>query len=43
MNDGLGHRELFVPFGRSHYVLRYRLTELDIIIFRVWHHMEVRG
>jgi plasmid stabilization system protein ParE len=43
MNDSLGLRELFVPFGGSHYVLRYRLIGSDATIIRVWHHMEVRS
>ena len=41
-NDGQ-RRELFLPFGKSAYVLRYRLDDHDrIVIIRVWHGREKR-
>ena len=36
-------RELVMPFGRRSYVLRYRITEENIIIVRVWHAFEDRS
>lgn len=45
MNDETGRRELFIPFGNSVYVLRYRIySESDeIVILRVWHGREQRS
>lgn len=43
MDDDTGRRELFLPFGASHYVLRYMKTDSDIIIIRVWHSKEKRN
>lgn len=39
------YRQLFVPFGRSAYVLRYRVdTERNaLVVVRVWHGREDRG
>ncbi len=43
MRDGGPERELVIPFGRSAYVLRYRIDEHgDAIIIRVWHGRERR-
>lgn len=39
---GDGRRELFLPFGNSAYVLRYRLEGDTIVILRVWHGREKR-
>jgi plasmid stabilization system protein ParE len=39
---GDGRRELFLPFGDSAYVLRYRLDGDDVLIIRVWHGREQR-
>jgi plasmid stabilization system protein ParE len=30
-------REMFVPYGRRGYIMRYRLHEETIVIVRVWH------
>ena len=35
-------RELFIPFGASQYVLRYRLDGDKVIIARLWHGLEAR-
>lgn len=47
---GIGHRiedredrELFVPFGRRGYLLRYRLHGSILVILRVWHSLENRA
>jgi plasmid stabilization system protein ParE len=39
-----GDRQLFIPFGNSAYVLRYRLDEARdiLIVVRVWHGREQR-
>lgn len=39
MADQPGYRQFFVPFGKSVYVLRYRLhEEADaLVVVRVWH------
>ena len=39
------YRELFVPFGRDAYILRYRIEERtnSLIVFRVWHSKEKRN
>lgn len=39
---GDGRRELFLHFGSSGYVLRYRLDGDDVVIIRVWHGREQR-
>lgn len=38
------YRQLFVPFGRNAYVLRYRIDERRdaLVIVRVWHGREHR-
>jgi plasmid stabilization system protein ParE len=38
------YRQLFVPFGKSAYVLRYRIhEEIDtLVVVRVWHGREQR-
>jgi plasmid stabilization system protein ParE len=40
-----GDRQLFIPFGNSAYVLRYRLDEVldTLIVVRVWHGRESRA
>lgn len=40
--DGRLDRELFVPFGRRGYVIRYRLDKEAIIILKIWHGLEER-
>jgi plasmid stabilization system protein ParE len=30
-------REIFVKFGKSAYVIRYRVTDDAVIITRIWH------
>jgi plasmid stabilization system protein ParE len=44
MNDDSGRRELFVSFGKSVYVLRYRINSAkeEIAVLRVWHGREKR-
>lgn len=42
MSDGTRRRELFVPFGASAYVLRYRIENETIVVIRVWHGREER-
>lgn len=39
---GDGRRELFLPFGASAYVLRYRVDGDDVVVIRVWHGREQR-
>ena len=38
------YRQLFVPFGKSAYVLRYRIDEAGdtLVVVRVWHGREGR-
>ncbi|MCB8839650.1 type II toxin-antitoxin system RelE/ParE family toxin [Aurantimonas sp. VKM B-3413] len=38
------YRQLFVPFGKSSYVLRYRIQEEadTLVVVRVWHGREDR-
>ena len=40
MDDDTRRRELFLPFGASAYVLRYRLEGETIVVIRVWHGRE---
>ena len=44
MSEDPSYRQLFVPFGKSAYVLRYRIhAEADtLIVVRVWHGRERR-
>lgn len=35
-------RELLVPFGKGHYVIRYRLSEQKINVVHLWHSREDR-
>ncbi|MET0544998.1 MAG: type II toxin-antitoxin system RelE/ParE family toxin [Caulobacterales bacterium] len=35
-------RELVVQFGKSGYVVRYRVTDDSVIIIRIWHGLEDR-
>lgn len=32
-----GLRELYVKFGKSAYVIRYRVTDEAVLIVRIWH------
>ena len=43
MGDDTGRRELFIPFGASAYVLRYRIHHDVVLIIRVWHSREERA
>ncbi len=36
-------RDLYVPFGKGGYTVRYRSKQQTIIIVRVWHSRENRG
>jgi plasmid stabilization system protein ParE len=38
--EGRQDRELFVPFGKRGYVMRYRLDGETIVILRIWHALE---
>jgi plasmid stabilization system protein ParE len=38
--EGRQDREMFVPFGKRGYVMRYRLDGETIIILRIWHALE---
>ncbi len=42
MRDDSGRRELYLPFGASGYVLRYRIVGETVVVIRVWHGREVR-
>ena len=42
LSDELKRRELYLTFGVSAYVLRYKLTDSNIVIIRVWHSRENR-
>ena len=42
LGDELKRRELFLAFGAGAYVLRYVLTEKNIVVIRVWHSRENR-
>ena len=42
MDDDTERRELFLPFGNSSYVLRYKLDGETVVIIRVWHGRELR-
>lgn len=35
-------RDLFIPFGKAGYVLRYRLEGQTVVVVRVWHGREER-
>jgi plasmid stabilization system protein ParE len=45
MRERTGDRQVFIPFGNSAYVLRYRLDEVldTLIVVRVWHGRESRA
>ncbi|MDR3554170.1 MAG: type II toxin-antitoxin system RelE/ParE family toxin [Syntrophobacteraceae bacterium] len=38
--EGRQDRELFVPFGKHGYIIRYRLDGEAVVILRVWHALE---
>lgn len=42
LGDTLKRRELYLAFGAGAYVLRYILTENNIVVIRVWHSRERR-
>jgi plasmid stabilization system protein ParE len=42
MHDRTDRRELFQPFGRGGYVLRYMIRNQTVVIIRVWHAKEWR-
>lgn len=45
MPDDTGRRELYIPFGKNNYVIRYRPDfEARVIrILRIWHSRQSRG
>lgn len=43
IGDDTSRRELFIPFGASAYVLRYRIYQDTVFIIRVWHSRETRA
>ncbi|MGI9331656.1 MAG: type II toxin-antitoxin system RelE/ParE family toxin [Gammaproteobacteria bacterium] len=44
MDEDSRYRQLFVPFGKSTYVLRYRVNQEhdELVVVRVWHGRERR-
>ena len=44
MEHNAAYRELYVPFGRNAYVLRYRIDDEHdlLIVVRIWHSRERR-
>jgi plasmid stabilization system protein ParE len=38
--EGRQDREVFVPFGKRGYVIRYRLDGVIPVILRIWHSLE---
>jgi plasmid stabilization system protein ParE len=38
--EGRQDREIFVPFGKRGYVIRYRLDGVIPVILRIWHGLE---
>jgi len=40
--EGRQDREVFVPFGKRGYVIRYRLDGVIPVILRIWHSLENR-
>ena len=44
MRDNTGRQELFIPFGKGSYILRYRIDneKNTIVVLRVWHSKEDR-
>jgi plasmid stabilization system protein ParE len=40
LNDDTQRRELFLPFGRYGYILRYVIKNKDVLIVRAWHSKE---
>ncbi len=45
MDANSDYRELFVPFGKSSYILRYRIHQEKnaLVVVRVWHGREDRN
>ncbi len=45
MEHNIEYRQLFVPFGKSAYILRYRIdkTNRSLVVVRVWHGRELRS
>lgn len=39
---GEGYRELILRYGKSGYVIRYRVTDHTVVITRIWHGKEDR-
>lgn len=40
--EGRQDRELFVPFGKRGYIIRYRIDDNAIVILKIWHSFEER-
>lgn len=40
--EGRQEREILIPFGKSGYVMRYRLDGNAVVILRIWHDLEDR-
>jgi plasmid stabilization system protein ParE len=40
--EGRQEREISIPFGKSGYIMRYRLDANTVVILRVWHDLEDR-
>ena len=39
--EGREDRELFTPFGKYGYIIRYRVTDNTIVILKIWHTREM--
>ncbi len=39
---GREDRELFTPFGKNGYILRYQIIDQKIVILKIWHTREDR-
>ncbi len=35
-------RDLYVPFGKGGYIVRYRIKQRSVVVVRVWHSREER-
>ena len=40
--DGRQDYELFTPFGKNAYILRYQIIEQNIVILKIWYSREER-
>ena len=40
--EGREDRELYTPFGKNGYILRYQIIDQKIVILKIWHTREDR-